>query len=102
MRMRIATPVCGLVRNDMSFVTIRIKLGAGCAFLLSLRGGMQHIPTWQSVLLYTSNYNLAIAGLVIPSKYLPQLETKTQGISLAISAYLRYNNKSVFEKGRQI
>ena len=32
MRMRIATPACGLVRNDMDFVTIRIKLGAKSAF----------------------------------------------------------------------
>ena len=32
MRIRIATPVCGLVRNDMGFVTICIKLGAESVF----------------------------------------------------------------------
>ena len=59
MGMRIATPVCGLVRNDTDFGTIRIKLGAESMFSLSLRGGMQRIPTWQSVFLYISNYNLS-------------------------------------------
>ena len=73
--MRIATPVCGLVRNDMGFVTIRIKLGAESTFLLSLprRDAMHPDVAIRSPLHFKLQFILFWPSVVVPEEKLNKI-----------------------------
>ena len=70
MRMRIATPVCALARNDMDFVTIRTKFGAESTFCCHCEEGCK-----------ASRLLLSVAAKRLTESH----------AELAIRTYLNYN-----------